>query len=81
MLTFQYFDIVDEDGRCVPYVIIERESIDMEIERNLDSNAAVYDILRNRLLLEVDIPAMDTKLMPKRDCENIYQSQPNGKEI
>jgi len=80
MLTFQYFDIVDEDGRCVPYVIIERESIDMEIERNLDSNAAVYDILRNRLLLEVDIPAMGYKTYAVRPRLRKYNinPQPNG---
>jgi mannosylglycerate hydrolase len=76
MLTFQYFDIVDENGNSVPYVILERENIDMEIERKLDSNASVYDILRNRLLIEVDIPAMGYRTYAVRPRLRKYNFAP-----
>ncbi|MFI4912357.1 MAG: alpha-mannosidase [Sedimentisphaeraceae bacterium JB056] len=80
MLTFQYFDIVDEEGNKIPYTILEREDVDMEVERKLDANAAVYDILRNRLLIEVDMPAMGYKTYAVRPKlrEYNYSPKPNG---
>ena len=80
MLTFQYFDIVDEEGTKVPYTILEREDIDMEVERKLDANAAVYDILRNRLLIEIELPAMGYKTLAVRPRlrEYSYDPQPKG---
>lgn len=80
MLTFQYFDIVDENGRRIPYTILDREDIDMEVERKLDSDAAVFDILRTRLLMEVDLPAMGYRSYAVRPRlrEYEYNPQPNG---
>ena len=80
MLTFQYFDIVDEQGGKVPYTILDREDIDMEVERKLDANAAVYDILRNRLLIEVTLPPMGYRTYAVRPRLREYNTnpQPNG---
>ena len=80
MLTFQYFDIVDEEGNKVPYAILDREDIDMEVERKLDSNAAVYDILRTRLLMEVDLPSMGYRTYAVRPRLREYERnpKPNG---
>ena len=80
MLTFQYFDIVDEEGNKIPYAILDREDIDMEVERKLDSNAAVYDILRTRLLMEVDLPAMGYRTYAVRPRLREYECnpKPNG---
>ena len=78
MLTFQYFDIVDEQGNTIPFTILERENIDLEVERKLDSNAAVYDILRSRVLLEVDVPAMGyrTYAVRPRKRDYVYEPRP-----
>ena len=80
MLTFQYFDILDEQGNKVPHTILEREDIDMEVERKLDANAAVYDILRNRLLMEVTLPPMGYRTYAVRQRLREYNTnpQPNG---
>ncbi len=76
MITFQYFDIFDEDGEKVPFKILEREDIDLEVERKLDSNAAVYDILRNRVLMEVDIPPMGYRTYAVRPRKRKYITDP-----
>ena len=76
MVTFQYFDIFDEDGKKIPFKILERENIDLEVERKLDSNAAVYDILRNRVLLEVDVPPMGYKTYAVRPRKRNYVHDP-----
>ncbi len=80
MLTFQYFDIVDEQGNKIPYTILDREDIDMEVERKLDSDAAVYDILRTRLLMEVDLPPMGYRTYAVRPRLREYECdpKPNG---
>ncbi|MEN6386458.1 MAG: glycoside hydrolase family 38 C-terminal domain-containing protein, partial [Phycisphaerales bacterium] len=80
MVTFQYFDIFDEDGKKIPFKILERENIDLEVERKLDSNAAVYDILRNRVLLEVDVPPMGyrTYAVRPRKPNYVFAPQPEG---
>ena len=79
MLTFQYFDIVDEQGNKVPYSILEREDIDMEVERKLDANAAVYDILRNRLLVQVELPPMGYRTYAVRPRLREYSTHPQPK--
>ncbi|OHB59036.1 MAG: hypothetical protein A2Y12_18340 [Planctomycetes bacterium GWF2_42_9] len=76
MVTFQYFDIFDESGNKIPFKILERENIDLEVERKLDSNAAVYDILRNRILLEVDVPPMGYKTYAVRPRKRHYVTVP-----
>ena len=79
MLTFQYFDIVDEQGNKIPYAILEREEIDIEVERKLDANAAVYDILRNRLLVQVEIPPMGYRTYAVRPRLREYNLNPQPK--
>ncbi|AQQ70157.1 Mannosylglycerate hydrolase [Limihaloglobus sulfuriphilus] len=76
MLTFQYFDIVDQDGNKIKYEILDRENIDLEVERKLDTNAAVYDIQRNRLLIEVELPAMGYKTYAVRPRKREYNPEP-----
>ncbi len=76
MLTFQYFDLIDEAGNTVPYTILEREDIDMEVERKLDANAAVFDILRNRLLVDVELPPMGWRTLAVRPRLREYESNP-----
>lgn len=79
MLTFQYFDLIDEKGNKVPYTVLQREDIDMEVERKLDANAAVYDILRNRLLIEVELPAMGWRTLAVRPRLREYNRDPQPK--
>lgn len=76
MVTFQYFDIFDEDGGEIPFKILERENIDLEVERKLDSNAAVYDILRSRVLLEVVVPPMGYRTYAVRPRKRNYVRDP-----
>jgi mannosylglycerate hydrolase len=80
MLTFQYFDIIDSSGNKVPYKILERENIDMEVERKLDSNAAVYDIQRNRILIEVEVPPMGYSTYAVRPRKRDYEFNPAPKD-
>lgn len=79
MLTFQYFDLIDEKGAKVPYAVLQREDIDMEVERKLDANAAVYDILRNRLLIEIELPAMGWRTLAVRPRLREYEKNPQPK--
>lgn len=76
MLTFQYFDLIDEEGNTVPYTILEREDIDMEVERKLDANAAVFDILRNRLLIDIELPPMGWRTLAVRPRLRDYERNP-----
>lgn len=76
MLTFQYFDLIDEAGNTVPYTILEREDIDMEVERKLDANAAVFDILRNRLLVDIELPPMGWRTLAVRPRLREYEPNP-----
>jgi alpha-mannosidase len=76
MLTFQYFDLIDEEGNKVPYTVLEREDIDMEVERKLDSNAAVFDILRNRLLIDIELPPMGWRTLAVRPRLREYEPNP-----
>ncbi len=78
MLTFQYFDLIDEEGNKVSYTILDREDIDMEVERKLDSNAAVYDILRNRLLIEIELPPMGWRTLAVRPRLREYNRNPQS---
>lgn len=61
IITYEFFDILDENGNKIPYKIIESEKVKVEIERKLDSNAAACDFIRTRMLLDVDIPSMGYK--------------------
>jgi len=83
MLTFQYFDLIDEKGNKVPYTLLEREDIDMEVERKLDANAAVFDILRNRLLIDIELPPMGWRTLAVRPRLREYEPnpQPNGERV
>ena len=76
MLTFQYFDLIDENGNKVPYTVLQREDIDMEVERKLDANAAVYDILRNRLLIDIELPPMGWRTLAVRPRLREYNRNP-----
>ena len=80
-ISYQYFDIIDEDGKKIPYKLLEREDIEMEVERKLDSNAAAYKLQRNRVLLDVDIPAFGYKTYALRPRIRKYETHPKpGKD-
>ncbi|QHI68002.1 alpha-mannosidase [Tichowtungia aerotolerans] len=79
MLTFQYFDLIDEEGNKVPYTVFQREDIDMEVERKLDANAAVFDILRNRLLIDIELPPMGWRTLAVRPRLREYEPNPQPK--
>ncbi|MFA6426715.1 MAG: glycoside hydrolase family 38 C-terminal domain-containing protein [Phycisphaerae bacterium] len=76
MVTYDYFDIVDEQGNKIANKLIEREKTQIEVERLLDSNAAAYDIIRNRILMEVDIPAMGYRTYALRPRKRSYITNP-----
>jgi alpha-mannosidase len=80
MVTYDYFDIVDEDGVVIPHVLLEKEKADLEVERKLDSNAAAYLVFRNRLLLDVDIPAFGYKTYAFRPRVRKYVTHPKPGE-
>jgi hypothetical protein len=76
MVTYDYFDIVDEKGSKIPNKLLEREKTQIEVERRLDSNAATYDIIRNRVLIKVDIPAMGYRTYALRPRVRNYITNP-----
>lgn len=76
MVTYLYFDLFDEAGNKVPYKLLEREKILVEVERKLDSNAAGYDILRHRLLVEVDLPPCGYRTYALRPRKRKYETNP-----
>jgi alpha-mannosidase len=80
-VTYEFFDIVDEQGAEIPYVLLEKEKTEMEVERKLDSNALSYKVIRNRLLLDVDIPAFGYKTYAFRPRVRKYVTHPEpGKD-
>ena len=78
-VSYMYFDIIDEKGKKVPYKLLEREDISIEVERKLDSNAAVYKVQRNRVLVEVDVPAFGHKTYALRPRTRKYEKNPKPK--
>ena len=76
LITYNYFDIIDEDGQAVPYTVLEKEATKIEAETPLDSNAVVYDVDRHRLLLDVDIPAMGYRTYALRPRKRAYIRDP-----
>lgn len=79
LLTFQYFDVVDSKGNKVAYKLLERENIDMEVERKLDSSSAIYKLQRLRLLIEVNIPPMGYSTYALRPKKREYEPNPAPK--
>lgn len=81
MVTYEYFDIVDEKGNKVPNKLVEREKTLIEVERQLDSNSATCDVIRNRILMEIDIPAMGYRTYALRPRKRSYVTNPQpGKD-
>ncbi|MFA6186401.1 MAG: glycoside hydrolase family 38 C-terminal domain-containing protein [Phycisphaerae bacterium] len=77
MVTYQQFDLIDEAGQKVPSETLEKEIIEVEVERKLDSNAAAYkNILRNRILMDVDIPPFGYRTYALRPCKRRYVLNP-----
>ncbi|HBG27693.1 MAG: hypothetical protein A2Y10_10180 [Planctomycetes bacterium GWF2_41_51] len=76
-VTYQQFDIVDEANNVIEYEILEKETIDIEVERKLDSNAAAYkNMLRYRILVNVTIPAFGYRTYALRPCKRRYVFEP-----
>jgi len=77
MITYQQFDIIDEAGQTVEYELLEKEIVDIEVERKLDSNAAAYkNMLRNRILMNVSIPPFGYRTYVLRPCKRRYVFNP-----
>lgn len=75
-VTYDYFDLIDDQGRPVGWVELEREKTVMEVETRLDSSATVYDVVRHRLLMEVDVPPMGYRTYALRPRERRYVTDP-----
>jgi len=76
LITYNYFDIIDEQGNKVPYAVTEKEEIKIEAERKLDSNAAAYDLVRHRMLLDVDVPPLGYRTYALRPRKREYIHDP-----
>ena len=80
LITYNYFDIIDESGNTIPYQLVEKEDIQIEAETKLDSNGVVFNMVRHRMLLDVDIPAMGyrTYALRPRKRQYIHDPQPGA---
>ena len=80
LISYFYFDIVDENGNEIPYELLEKENIEIEVEQKLDSSAAAYSIQRNRVLLDVTIPALGyrTYALRPRTRKYIFAPKPGA---
>ncbi len=78
--SYRYFDILDDEGRKVPHVILSREPIHIRVERELDSNAVSFAAERERILLNVDVPAFGyrTYLLRPREVNYVHDPKPMG---
>ncbi len=76
LITYNYFDIIDEQGQKVPYTVTEKEEIKIEAECKLDSNAVAYDLVRHRMLLEVDVPPLGYRTYALRPRKREYILDP-----
>ena len=76
LITYNYFDIIDEQGQNVPYTVTEKEEIKIEAECKLDSNAVAYDLVRHRLLLEVEVPPLGYRTYALRPRKRAYLLAP-----
>ncbi|HNT35972.1 MAG TPA: glycoside hydrolase family 38 C-terminal domain-containing protein, partial [bacterium] len=76
LITYNYFDVVDEKGVRIPYKVLEKEDLTIEAERKLDSNAIVYNLERHRMLLDVNIPALGYRTYALRPRKREYVTDP-----
>lgn len=76
LITYNYFDIVDERGCMVPHKVLEKENLTIEVERKLDSNAIVYNLERHRMLLDVEVPALGYRTYALRPRKRQYVTEP-----
>ena len=76
MVTYRFFDIVDENSRKIPYQLLEQTKVDMEIERRLDTNSCVFHMRRNQILMDVDIPAFGYRTYALRPRKRKYITNP-----
>ena len=76
LITYNYFDIIDDKGHKVPYHVLEKEDLTIEAERKLDSNAIVYNLVRHRILIDVEIPPMGYRTYALRPRKREYITDP-----
>lgn len=76
IVTYDYFDIVDEKGGKRTFAELEREETIMEVEAKLDSSATVYNVVRHRLLVDVQVPAMGYRTYALRPRDRQYVTDP-----
>ncbi|UCG17105.1 MAG: hypothetical protein JSV19_03550 [Phycisphaerales bacterium] len=53
-----YFDIVDAGGRDMAYEVLSKEDIAIAVERELDTKGITFPVVRRRVLLLANVPAM-----------------------
>jgi mannosylglycerate hydrolase len=72
-----YFDIIDAKGNKIAYKSLSRDKIWLEVEREQDTMTSMY-MLRRRLLMHVDVPAMGyvTYALRPRDPIRIEHPRP-----
>lgn len=80
LITYNYFDIIDEAGNKIPHQVVEKEDIQIEAETKLDSNGVVYNLTRHRMLIDVDVPPMGyrTYALRPRKRQYIHDPQPGA---
>ncbi len=72
---YDYFDIVDAEGRAVPCQILSRETVTMRIERPLDT-AIGFLTDRCRVLIEAEAPPMGYATLALRPRGPRYIEEP-----
>ena len=81
LITYNYFDIIDDNGKKVPHQVLEKEDLTIEAERKLDSNAIVYNLVRHRILIEVKVPPLGYRTYALRPRKREYVKNPKpGKD-
>ena len=76
LVTYSFFDILDEKGRPVSHHVLEKENLTVEAERKLDSNAVVYSLVRYRMLMDVDVPPLGYRTYALRPRKRRYVTDP-----
>lgn len=76
VVSYDYFDTLDEQGNKVAAKVLEKETTHVEAERKLDSNAISYKVVRHQMLMEVDVPPMGYRTYAIRPRPRNYIPDP-----
>ncbi len=72
----EYFDIIDTDGNDISYEILDKQDIQIGVERELDTKGIKMPAVRRRILLTVEVPSMGYRTYAMRPRGPKYIAHP-----